>query len=433
MTIQITRRSFIQNATAGVAGSLSGSLLAGARTIPMRPFRLSLSVSPFTEMVLANGITFTDGVHTARTSEELQLLFMAHGATEVYARIGTRRKFTPGNGDHGLERGLERARLAKKLEIAFNPEIGLFPSYGDFTSQPGPDFSDFPQLKPVGEWHTLTVQQMCHPIRDYCALIANEIADTGARVNYWDLGNEIDFGVAGISAMPATADATYRAPDKIDPEIGKMSFAVLVQMPEPARINWLSAHLWPHTAQLLSAAVEGIKSVDPNARFSTHISGVGPYWPKVALAFFKVHAEHGYLPDQLGTSFYPTSDARQTNPFGRLKETVSLLSRELKRPVFIAEYAFPAASSGYAGGNWSKPIPGYAVSPQGQADFTHDLVKWGMQTGLLSGIRPWAPDFVGPAWGGMALFDLKDKTAISRPVIDAFRKAAADAAPGGVT
>ncbi len=384
-------------------------------------------------MVLANGITFTDGVRTARTSEEIQSLFVAHGATEVYARIGTRPKFTPGNGDHGLERGLERARLAKRLEIAFNPEIGLFPSYGDVTSQPGPDFSDFPQLKPAGEWHTLTIQQMCHLIRDYSALVANEIADTGVRVNMWDLGNEIDFGIAGVSVKSAGTDTAYRAPDRIDPEIGKMSIQGLVQMPEPARIDWLSTHLWPHTARLLSAAVEGIKSVDPTARFSTHISGVGPYWPKVALAFFQVHADNGYLPDQLGTSFYPTSDARQTDPLGRLKETATLLYREMKRSVFIAEFAFPAATSAYAGGNWSKAIPGYAVSPHGQADFTHDLVKWGIQTGILSGIRPWAPDFVGPAWGGMALFDLKEKVATARPALDAFRKAAADAAPGGVT
>ena len=160
MTTPITRRALIKGSVAGAAAALSGTQFARADAIPVRPFRLSLSVSPFTEMVLANGITFTDGVRTARTSEEIQSLFVAHGATEVYARIGTRPKFTPGNGDHGLERGLERARLAKRLEIAFNPEIGLFPSYGDVTSQPGPDFSDFPQLKPAGEWHTLTIQQM---------------------------------------------------------------------------------------------------------------------------------------------------------------------------------------------------------------------------------------------------------------------------------
>ena len=44
------------------------------------------------------------------------------------------------------------------------------------------------------------------------------------------------------------------------------------------------------------------------------------------------------------------------------------------------------------------------------------------------------PDlFSAAAWGGMALFDLKDKVATARPALDAIRKGMADAAPGGVT
>jgi len=96
-------------------------------TPPDHPFRVSLSVSPFTNAMIASGVTFTDGKHHARTDEKLQRLFAAHGANEVYARIATSRKSIPGaGGDHSLEHGLARARMAKKLGLPFNPELGLW-------------------------------------------------------------------------------------------------------------------------------------------------------------------------------------------------------------------------------------------------------------------------------------------------------------------
>src|SRR5436853_5958061 len=99
--IGLSRRSLLSGTIAAL-----GTMTSGRAAPSARAFRISLSVSPFTEMVLAQGIHFTDGQREARTAEEVQRLFLAHGATEVYARIGTRRKFTPGNGDHGVERGL---------------------------------------------------------------------------------------------------------------------------------------------------------------------------------------------------------------------------------------------------------------------------------------------------------------------------------------
>ncbi|HXW15211.1 MAG TPA: hypothetical protein VEN79_11935 [Terriglobia bacterium] len=53
-------------------------------------FRVPLSVSPFTELVLRTGIAFKDGGSTAQTTEEMQRMFVTQGANEVYARIATR-------------------------------------------------------------------------------------------------------------------------------------------------------------------------------------------------------------------------------------------------------------------------------------------------------------------------------------------------------
>jgi hypothetical protein len=63
---------------------------------PAPPFRVSISVSPFAETVLKTGTRFTDGTIIATTTEQLQRLFVAHGATEVYARISTRQSVVHG-------------------------------------------------------------------------------------------------------------------------------------------------------------------------------------------------------------------------------------------------------------------------------------------------------------------------------------------------
>ena len=41
---------------------------------------------------------------------------------------------------------------------------------------------------------------------------------------------------------------------------------------------------------------------------------------------------------------------------------------------------------------WNYAVPGYPQTPDGQARFIRELVAWGRSEGVLSGIRPWAPD-----------------------------------------
>ena len=112
---------------------------------PWKEFRVALSVSPFTEAVLRNGTVFKDGKLTAQTAYELQQMFNAHGANEstrvsitsASLRTEARSHRQPGSG---------RALLAKAVGIPFNPEIGLWKTYGDSAlGEPSPDFSDYPQ------------------------------------------------------------------------------------------------------------------------------------------------------------------------------------------------------------------------------------------------------------------------------------------------
>ena len=396
-------------------------------------FRVALSVSPFAEIVLGTGMVYTDGKITAKSVEELQRLFAAHGATEVYARIATSRDKTAGFGDHSLNRGLMRARLAKSLGLPFNPELGLFKFYGDVRCQPSPDFSEYPELRVPGVWTSLTLEQMLPILRSYGALVAKTILDTGVKVNVWDLGNEVDFGVAGVSPAPlpegcddSLGPSWYQPPNRVDPEIGKRAVLELLKLPESERVAWLEAHVWPYEARILAAVAEGIRSVDPVAKFSTHVSGVLAVRPTEAVAFFAAMKKGGYLPDQLGFSFYPSSTAEPYDRLGAFKNTIKAVNDEFKRPAFIAEFAYPAAEKAASEGpfaSWNHALDHYSLTPQGQAYILRDLASWGVAHGV-SGIRPWAPDTPVAAWDSFALFGSDGKLATARPGLSAIAEGA---------
>lgn len=416
-------------ALSGLLGDSSNARPSGSSS----NFRVALSASPFAEIVLGTGMVYTDGKITAKSVEELQRLFVAHGATEVYGRIATSREKTAGFGDHSLNRGLMRARLAKSLGLPFNPELGLFKFYGDVRCQPSPDFSEYPELKVPGVWTSLTLEQMLPILRSYGAIVAKTILDTGVKVNVWDLGNEVDFGVAGVSPgpLPEACDDSlgpgwYQPPNRVDPEIGKRAVLDLLKLPESQRVAWLQAHVWPHEARVLAAVADGIRSVDPGAKFSTHVSGILAVRPTEAVAFFAAMKKGGYLPDQLGFSFYPSSTAEPHDRLGAFKNTIAAVNDEFKRPAFVAEFAYPEAEKAASEGpfaSWNHALDHYPLTPQGQADILRDLASWGVGHGV-SGIRPWAPDTPVAAWDSFALFGSDGKVATARPGLSAIAEGA---------
>ena len=88
-------------------------------------------------------------------------------------------------------------------------------------------------------------------------------------------------------------------------------------------------------------------------------------------------------------------------------------------PVFVAEFGYPAATMRGVF-SWNDAAPGYPLTADGQALFVRDLVAWGTREGVLSGIRPWAPDLAMPGWAPMALFSRQGSLVTARPALDAF-------------
>ena len=88
---------------------------------PAHPFVSLFPVDPFTGVLFSAGFSFTDGVTTASDVASLQALYLAHGATEVYARISTEKTPTGSPDDHSEQTALERAMLARSAWNSLQP------------------------------------------------------------------------------------------------------------------------------------------------------------------------------------------------------------------------------------------------------------------------------------------------------------------------
>jgi len=374
-------------------------------------FRVALSVSPFAEILFNANQQYSDGNTTASSVQQLAELYKNNGGNEIFARMSTEKSKSAIGEDRSLTQGVARADLARFLNLPLNPELGLFGTYGDGSCQTQPDFSEYPEIVVPGPWETLTVEQMLPILEQYGAIAAQTILDTGVEINYWDIGNEIGFGTAGVAPQPLpgslcdTLEETsdwYRAPDGVDPIIGTESVLSLRMMTEAERITWLKEHVWPHEARILAAVATGIKSVDADAKFSTHIGyGLGQDF---AVEFFQMMINGGFDLAEAGFSFYPSAAPAEEGQFNKLKNTIVAVHTSLNLPVFIAEFSYPSEPmtiGPYA--NWNFDVPGYSLSEEGQANLLEDLTRWGVANGV-SGIRPWAPEVNVDHWIPMALF-----------------------------
>lgn len=403
---------------AGLAASAVLASAAARTAATKRKFRNTLSVGTDTERILGRGVVFSDGTRNATSVEGLQRLYLAHGSNEVYARIGTRK-----SAGNSLEKGLARARLAKAINLPLSPEIGLWETYGGM-----PNFEDWPEIRMSKPWDLMTVAEMIPIVRDFGTLVARRLLATGVRVSSWNLSGD-EHGIGGLTipfAGPFVRPASYRPPNGVDPAIGVVDPHAFEALPVSERISWYSTHLWPHTGRVLSALAQGIRAVQPEARFSTHIgSSPSPaYEPKLITAFFQANDAAGYRVDDLGICFFPSSVEVPDDRLAAFKSSVTEACSALGRAMYIAEYAYPVGpvrlgSAETQSADWGHPTAGYPLSARSQTEVTRELVAWGVRSGCISGIRQWAPDMVEGAWAPLSLFDLNGLEAVARPALNA--------------
>lgn len=388
-----------------------------------KDYRIALSLSPFSLKQFKEGYSFVVGDRTASTPEELQKIYRDLGSTEMYVRIATKRHvtaedITDGEKDenanvHTFDQGIEMCRIAASLNIPINPEIMCAYTYMDMDKIQAPRFQEYPEIYALQhgkDWSELSLEEICTVLEAYGAFLAEEILKTGCTVNNWNLGNEANFGFAGVGMGAKTA---------VDKKLGNAS-AMKRYMASIFSVWWLKKHVWKYEAQTLAAVKRGVLSaykklgIDAtNVKFSTHIATV-VFTPRCSASFFQYMAEHGYKMETAGISYYPSAPAMALSKKGLLTKTVTKINKKCGVPVFIGEFSYPSGKMDGPFAGWNKKVKGYEHNQQGQADIYSDVVAWGKQYGM-AGVRYWAPDYEG--WYAMSMFEFSNKVGTAKNIL----------------
>ena len=386
------------------------------------PFRVALSLSPFSLNQFEQGYSFNINGRTASTPEELQQIYRDLGSTEMYVRIATKRHVTAENTVDGVEdenadvhtfdQAIRLCQIAAELDIPINPEIMCAYTYMDMMNSQGPRFHEYPEIYALQngkDWSELSLDEICAVLEAYGAFVAESILNTGCTVNNWNLGNEANFCFAGIGIGAKTA---------VNPKLAKASN--LKRYLAPAfSIWWLKKHVWQYDAPAYAAVKRGVLSAyaklgisDSTVKFSTHIATV-VFPAKCSVKFFNYMKDNGYDMDVAGISYYPSAPS-MSNRRKLLKKTVAKVNQKCDLPVFIGEFSYPSGKMEGPFAGWNKKLKGYKKDQQGQANLYSDVIAWGKENGM-AGIRYWAPDYEG--WYAMAMFEFSNKVGTAKTIL----------------
>lgn len=402
---------------------------------PVENFRVSMSAMNHWEDgtdYYSYAYTYTDGTHTATDIKQLQQMFNAYGATEMYVRINTTRRYPDQSVNdyyharmHCLDESLKACNVSVELGMPINVELGCFAAYSDAFESQYPDFSEYTEQE-LGitypkdadgnrkEWKEMDIAEIKTVLRAYGTYVAAQIHATGADVQIWDLGNETNFGFGGVM-MPLRSSVSKATSRQFWTTYLKGGFGA----------DWLAKNIWCYNGEMFAALADGIRAVYPDAKFSSHLSTV-MWGPDYVVKYFRTLAENGYKVDQAGISYYPNATGVILDKVSQIKQIVLAVNRELHVNVMLAEYGY-ANESGLASGTfagWSNKVHGYELSDEDGARFLSELITWGKQNGM-AGIRPWAPEL---DWA-MPWFDFDANTRTARAktaLFEALRAATMD-------
>ncbi|MEJ2550609.1 MAG: glycosyl hydrolase 53 family protein [Anaerolineales bacterium] len=299
-------------------------------------------------------------------------LFAANGVDAFRVRL-----WVGDEGESGLNYATDLARRAQ--DAGLRPYLVIFLSDGwaDVNKQPVPEI-----------WSGRTLEERAQLIREYSTEAVSRFMQAGIDLDFYEIGNEIDYGISGVFADPAQAR-------------------------DPASLR---ETIWPDEAHLIRAAMDGVLEADEDARFMLHIA---TSWdPDFSAAFYRAMAESGVDYDYIGLSLYPSAFGLAA--YERFCETLDRLKADVGKPVILAETAYPAEPpSGGPFGDWKRTLPGYPLTPAGQAYWLADFLAGMRRRNDVAGVYVFGPDFwfSGEVWSPFALFDGEGR---ARPALAAF-------------
>ncbi len=299
-------------------------------------------------------------------------LFAANGVDAFRVRL-----WVGDEGESGLDYATEIAQRAQ--EAGLRPYLVIFLSddWADVNKQPVPEI-----------WSALSLDERAQRIQEYTHQVANHFIEAGVEFDFYEIGNEIDYGISGVFADTTQA----RDPDS------------------------LREMIWPDEAYLIRSAIAGVQEADADARFMLHIATA---WdPDFAEAFYSTMTEMGVDYDYIGLSLYPSAFGLAV--YESFCVSLDRLNAEVGKTVILAETAYPAAPpTGGPFGDWRRALPGYPLTPEGQAFWLADLLTGMRRRKDVVGVYVFSPDFwfSGEIWSAFALFDEEGQV---RPAMASF-------------
>lgn len=285
----------------------------------------------------------------------------AQGVKEFRVRL-----WMKDDGAHGKAYATEIVKRA--LAGGLNPYLVIFLSedWADMMKQPLPT-----------SLNGLTLEERAATVKTYSRDIVAHFRATGLTSHFYEIGNEIDYGICGEYPGKGT---------KKNPEA-------------------LSRKLWPNSALLIRAAQAGVLEADPDAKFMLHIAH---WWDAdFCVAFFRFMLAHGVQLDFAGLSYFPSSNIGGSLEMEQFGATAAKIASATGRRVVVPETAYPATRD-FKGqfSRWKYEVLGYPLAPEGQRQWLADFLAYCDRHPDIDAVYYWSPEWCGEGmWKAFALFE----------------------------
>lgn len=417
---RLARRAFLREAVTGAAALGVAPLLKGEEAgddaerdrrgeeqsvEPGRPPEQAAKPSSFLTGVDANYAWEMTGGHLDRPlwkygGKPVQLLPFLRSMGVQLLRV---RLLTVDKGSGSLSAATDVARAGAAAGLT--PLVVFFLSDG---------MSDFGKSPLAARWKGTTVSQRAQAIERYAESTVRHFQEAGLSVPIYAIGNESDFGSAGLFASDMLGEffsligggfPVFGEPDKPgSPKAG-------------ALLHRLQKDFWPQESFLAAACARGIRTADPRAKLLMHVAQSRE--PVFCEAFFRTMREHGVSIDYAGLSYYPaiTGDL----DFALTRRTVTHLGDSLKMRTILCESAYPSKRPTGLFAFMKHEMSRFPFTPQGQRDWLLDILRWTLQDPNVASFVYWSPEWFRSygLWDPLALFDAEGN---AKPAIEAFKE-----------
>ncbi|MFX0188841.1 MAG: glycosyl hydrolase 53 family protein [Candidatus Hodarchaeota archaeon] len=265
------------------------------------------------------------------------------------------RLWTNENGINSLGNATKMAKWAQGNGSIPYLVIFLSDTWADVNKAPLPE-----------RFKGLTFEELLDEITEYSENVTQHFINEGISMEYYEIGNEIDFGLCGTFAN-RSQDPTYN-------------------------LTWLRENTWYNESRIIKACIEGVRRADPTAEFMLHIALSDPAF---ALAFYTAMKDYGVDYDIIGLSYHPAwgGDLAE-NCF---LETLRILSTsELPGSdhIVIPETSYGSNNTGtFVFPTWTKNITEFPQDPEGQKAWVKHQLEWMYQTPNVDGMYYFSPEY----------------------------------------